>query len=61
MAAKGAQIVDIDITIKAETPKAWLVESSNTGTTAWVPKSQGELDGEELTVPLWLAQDKGLI
>jgi hypothetical protein len=61
MPAKGKEIVDIEVVVEAETDKAWLVVSANTGRKSWVPKSQGELDGTELTLPRWMAEDKELI
>jgi hypothetical protein len=54
------KLIDIEIDgIKAETDKAYLVVIGKTE--AWVPKSQVELSGLELTLPEWLAMDKGLI
>lgn len=56
-----AHLVDIPVTIKHQTAKAWLVYSHNTGKQAWVPKSVSEYDGEVLTIPEIMAEEKGLI
>lgn len=52
-----------DLTLQCElvneTELAWLVEYE--GKTFWVPQSQCQLKGDELTIPEWLAIDKGMI
>lgn len=53
-----------------ETEKAWLVQrdDAEANTRVWIPKSIGQLEldpGEKdfytLTLPEWMAKDKGLI
>jgi len=57
------ELVDIAVTLHAETEKAWLIDHGGLEK-VWIPKSQGELeknkDGKTycLTIPEWLAQDK---
>lgn len=57
------ELIDVTVALKHETAKAWLV--SDGAKDVWVPKSQGDLadDGKvfTLTLPLWLAKDKGLV
>lgn len=58
------ELIDIDVTLKHETERAWLVED-DAGTEAWIAKSLGELsidkDGKgTLTVPQWVAEEKEL-
>ncbi len=57
------ELIDVTVALKHETPKAWLV--SDGAKDVWVPKSQGKLhdDGKThtLTIPLWMAKDKGLV
>lgn len=55
------RLADIEVVVKHQTEKAWLVYSTITGKEAWVPKSVGELDGNTLTLPEILAEDKELI
>ena len=47
-------------TLVRETERAWLFAID--GDEVWIAKSQGELDeaNSEVTVPEWLADDKGL-
>lgn len=67
MTIKNHDIVTIDVTLRHETEKAWLVESHITGKKAWVAKSVGELDigvdNEPFTLqlPEWIAEEKELI
>lgn len=56
-----SHLADFPVTIQYETANAWKVFSHNTGVTAWVPKSVGELDGETMTMPELMAEEKGLI
>ncbi len=61
---KGAELVDLDVVIIAETEKAWLV--NHDGQRAWIPKSVGEIEHKgypraELTLPTAYAEDKGLV
>jgi hypothetical protein len=57
-------LVDIACELRHETPKAWLVDTGD-HEPVWIPKSQGEYykdrNGEIVTIPYWLAKDKGLI
>jgi len=71
MAAKGSEVVDVEVSILAETEKAWKVQSWSTDKLAWVPKSLAEYEANDspgmsyeaaiLTIPTWLAQEKELI
>lgn len=63
----GYDTVTIDVELKDETEKAWLVVSVDTEKEAWVPKSMCkltlglvEIDGV-LTLPEWMAEEKGLV
>ncbi len=57
--------VDVAVTLERETPKAFLVNEGYKS--VWVPKSQVTLNFndkgvvESITLPEWLAFDKGLI
>jgi len=68
MRADGkADLVDIEVEIRAETEKAVQVHDGDT--TCWLPKSQIEIERPRaghsvpviITMPQWLAEDKGLI
>jgi hypothetical protein len=52
-------LVDIDCEIRAETVAAYRIHDGKT--TDWVPKSQVEWNEEDgiMTMPLWLATEKG--
>jgi hypothetical protein len=60
-------LVDIEVEIRAETEKA--VQVFDGQDTVWLPKSQVEIERPRpghtaptiVTLPEWLAQDKGLI
>jgi len=67
----GARI-EIAVTVHHETDAAWLVsDTGNRDEAVWLPKSQVSSEAEidlsdgpteaELTLPEWLAQEKGLI
>lgn len=59
--AKSNQLYDFMVEIEVETEKAWKV---NDGTKSdWIPKSQGEYDEDTqtMTIPEWLAKEKGFI
>jgi hypothetical protein len=61
-----SDLVDIAVVRHAETEKAILISDTGDKKDAvWVPKSQVEIedDGQTITVtmPEWLAKDKGLI
>lgn len=61
-----ATLVDITVMRHAETAKAVLVSNDGDEDGAvWIPKSQisiAEMDGKaiEISIPEWLAMDKGL-
>lgn len=54
-------LVDISGQIRAETERAWRFYDG--ARTEWVPKSQCEWDNESqtMTMPQWLALEKGFI
>ncbi len=62
-----SHLVDIDVALKHETEKAWLVYTDNPNDAIWIPKSQGELEQGKnarlfiLTIPDWLAYEEGLM
>jgi transcription elongation factor len=60
---KNHDIIDIGVTLKHETEKAYLVVSDLTGNEVWVPKSLCELDGSktELQLSEKFALEKELI
>jgi hypothetical protein len=64
--------VDLDMLLGAETPRAWLLhESEDDEEGVWLPKSQVSLsrtnrlsDGKQVvkvSMPAWLADEKGLV
>lgn len=58
------KLVDIAVILKHETEKAYLVDAGDTKA-IWLPKSQVEYcddrKGGIITLPYWLAHEKGLI
>ena len=58
-----SDLVDIAVELRHETAKAYLVNTG--GTECWLPKSQVEYYKERtteiVTMPYWLAREKGLI
>lgn len=63
-----SNIIDIDVEVLARTEKAVLVHTGNKDSAVWLPLSQVEIEPNEgfpgievVTLPEWLAQDKGLI
>lgn len=61
-----SDLVDIEVVLKHETDKAWLVNEGDFD--AWIPKSRGELEKNPapsrtwtLTIPQGLAEEKGLV
>lgn len=62
-----SDIIDIDGAIEARTGKAVLFHTGNKSEAAWLPLSQIEVDETgvpgivTVTLPEWLATDKGLI
>lgn len=63
------ETVDVYVGIVRETEKAWLVTDGMEEYAIWIPKSQVEFDKEDpeegdtvlMTIPKWLAIDKGLV
>lgn len=65
---RDRKLVDLTLHPHAETEKALLVsENGDKSKAVWLPKTQIEFEGNsrtgyvEVTLPEWLAQDKGLI
>ena len=62
-----SNIIDIDVEVTARTEKAVLVHTGDKAKAAWLPLSQIEIGPsgfagiETVTLPEWLALDKGLI
>ncbi len=61
-----SNLVDVEVEIHLETERAWLVsDDGDRDSAVWIPKSQAELVTERrthmLTLPEWLATEKGLI
>jgi hypothetical protein len=61
-----SDLIDVAIQLHHETEKAWLVSDDGDRKRAvWIPKSQAEIESKgkhhELTMPEWLALEKGLI
>lgn len=58
-----SNLVDITVILVHSTDKAWLVDDGSKK--VWIPFSQGELEQKGptwlLTIPEWLANEKGLI
>lgn len=59
-----SDLIDLKVELKKETPKAWLVHDGDRE--VWIPKSECELEKDrnnmyDLTIPEWLAMEKGLI
>lgn len=59
-----SSLIDIEVSMKAETEKAIAVTEDGESV-VWLPKSQIEIeehaDTITVTLPEWLAKDKGLI
>lgn len=55
------ELVDVDAKVihESESGRAWLVDTGSM--TCWLPKSQCERDGLTITMPRWLAEEKGLV
>ena len=62
-----SNIIDIDVEVTARTDKAVLVRTGIKEQAVWLPLSQIEITPtgfggiETVTMPEWLAQEKGLI
>lgn len=64
MAKRGnSDLVDISGELRHETDKAFLFWDGGNDEPVWLPKSQVEWDetGKIMTMPEWLALEKGLI
>lgn len=61
-APRKSDLIDCAVQLHHETPKAWLVSDDGDRKRAvWIPKSQAEFAEGVITMPEWLAKDKGLI
>lgn len=61
-----SDLIDVAVKLHHESEKAWLVSDDGDRAKAiWIPKSQAELEPKGavhiLTLPEWLATDKGLV
>jgi hypothetical protein len=62
---KNHDLVDVDVTVKHETEKAYLVDFGGKAD-AWVAKSLVEVERKSatrsiMTLPQWLAEEKGMV
>jgi len=62
--AERSDLIDIACKLQHETPRAWLLDCGEKEP-VWIPKSQAEFyddrNGGIITMPHWLAREKGLI
>lgn len=57
-----SDLVDVDVVVRMDREKSWGIEDPNEeGKLIFLPKSQCERDGNTMTMPQWLAREKGLI
>lgn len=61
-----SNLVDVEVIIVHQTDKAVLVKSDEEADGVWLPLSQCEVDAEpgsvgEVTLPDWLATERGLV
>jgi len=56
-----SDLIDIACELLHETDKAYLISEDGGETKIWVPKSMSEFDHGILTLPEWLATEKGLL
>lgn len=62
MVSGASDLIEIDETVRVETNNAYGVDDPNDcANLIWLPKSQCEFDGEKITLPEWLAIEKGLV
>lgn len=54
-----SDIILAPVEIEKETDLAWLIDYE--GKTYWVPKKECTIERDELSIPFWLAEDKGMI
>lgn len=60
--ARKSDLIDCAVQLHHTTDKAWLVSDTGEREKAvWIPKSQAEFAEGVLTLPEWLATEKGLI
>lgn len=60
--AGRSDLIDCAVQLHHETPKAWLVsDDGDKARAVWIPKSQAEFADGVVTMPEWLAKEKGLI
>lgn len=59
-----SDLIDLSVLFVRETDKAWCVDAGGKAN-VWLPKSQCELERgariDTLTLPEWLAKEKGLL
>lgn len=59
---KKSELHDFAAIIVHETDKAWLLAADDGTKKVWIPKSQGENNGDgTFTIPQWLAEEKELV
>lgn len=56
---RKSDLVDVAGAVKRETEKAWLIDFGDGE--IWLPKSQVEVTDNIVTMPEWLALNKGII
>lgn len=64
-----SDLIDVNVIFVSSTEKAYCIKETEDGDKIWLPKSQCEIDGDEvmfkniitLTAPEWLLKEKGLI
>ena len=62
-----AELINLQVVLKRETPAAVLVEYDEVNLPAWLPKSLIELAPDKngrthtVTLPQWLAEEKGMV
>jgi hypothetical protein len=58
--ARPVRLADVAAIVQRETAQAWLIDAGDV--TVWIPKSQAERnDDGTFTLPLWMAEEKGLV
>lgn len=67
MSKRGSVVVDVTVQLHHETEKAILVsDDGDRDKAVWLPRSQIEIEEKRggvvvVTLPTWLAKDKGLV
>lgn len=56
----ASDLIEIACILQHETERAFLIDAGGEKP-VWVPKSQCEFEDGTLTLPEWLAKDKGMI